>query len=68
MGALIGASSTNFFRRAACANLEAVCCVGFEVSPTATKGFRQGLKEYALILKGFGMTLEGRAIGYIGGG
>jgi hypothetical protein len=47
--------------------LAAVCRMGIEASRTGSKGFRQALKEYGLMLKGLGMTPEGRAIRGIGG-
>lgn len=47
--------------------LAAVCRMGIEAKRTATKGYRQALKEYGLMLKGLGMTPEGRAIRGLGG-
>lgn len=46
--------------------LAAVCRMGVEASRTGSKGFRQALKEYGLMLKGIGMTPEGRAIRGLG--
>ncbi|GGA80788.1 hypothetical protein GCM10011507_35000 [Edaphobacter acidisoli] len=47
--------------------LAAVCRMGLEASRVGSKGYRQALKEYGLMLKGLGMTPEGRAIRGIGG-
>jgi hypothetical protein len=47
--------------------LEAVCRMGIEAKRTASKGYRQALKEYGLMLKGLGMTPDGRAIRGLGG-
>lgn len=46
--------------------LAAVCRMGVEAGRTASKGFRQALKEYGSMLKGLGMTPEGRAIRGLG--
>ena len=46
--------------------LAAVCRMGVEASRIGSKGFRQALKEYGAMLKGLGMTPEGRAIRGIG--
>lgn len=46
--------------------LAAVCRMGVEAGRTGTKGFRQALKEYGGMLKGLGMTPEGRAIRGLG--
>lgn len=47
--------------------LAAVCRMGVEAGRTGSKGFRQALKEYGAMLKGLGMTPEGRAIRGLGG-
>ena len=47
--------------------LATVCRMGVEAQRTAMKGYRNSLKEYGLMLKGLGMTPEGRAIRGIGG-
>jgi hypothetical protein len=46
--------------------LESVCRMGIEAKRTGAKGYRQALKEYGLMLKGLGMTPDGRAIRGIG--
>lgn len=47
--------------------LAAVCRMGVEADRTGSKGYRQALKEYGQMLKGLGMTPEGRAIRGLGG-
>lgn len=44
-----------------------VCRVGVEAKRTGTKGYLRALEIYGKMLKGLGMTPEGRAIRGIGG-
>jgi len=47
--------------------LKSVCNMGLLAEDRYAKGYRQALKEYSLMLKGLGMTPDGRAIRGLGG-
>jgi hypothetical protein len=47
--------------------LKAICKMGLLAEDTHAKGYRQALKEFGLMMKGIGMTPDGRAIRGLGG-